>query len=123
VWMQMAEWVKASGVLPNVPELVPELTVPTYTFHNGKFLIEPKDEIKKRLQRSPNYADALSLTFAVPDMPGDMMSEATRILRSLGIDDRRHATTEFDPMRDHDQQQMERALMDFDPFERGRDSI
>lgn len=72
MWMKMADWVKAGGSLPNIPELVSELCSPTYFFHNGKFQIESKDQIKKRLGRSPDLADALALTFAIPDMPGGM---------------------------------------------------
>lgn len=72
MWMKMADWIKAGGSLPNMPELVSELSAPTYFFHNGKFQIESKDQIKKRLGRSPDLADALALTFAIPDMPGGM---------------------------------------------------
>lgn len=68
MWMEMADWVK-TGCLPNIPELVAELTTPTYFFNGGKFQIEPKDAVKKRLQRSPDLADALALTFALPDTP------------------------------------------------------
>jgi phage terminase large subunit len=67
MWFGMAEWVKSGGALPNLPELVGELTTPTYTFVNGKFLIEPKDQVKERLGRSPDLADALALTFALPE--------------------------------------------------------
>lgn len=69
MWFLMAEWVKRGGGLPKVPELVGELTTPTYTFRGGKFQIEEKDQIKDRLGRSPDYADALALTFALPEMP------------------------------------------------------
>jgi phage terminase large subunit len=72
MWMKMADWVKAGGSLPNIPELIAELTSPTYYFHNGKFQIESKDQVKKRLGRSPDLADALALTFSIPDMPGGM---------------------------------------------------
>lgn len=68
-WMQLAEWVKAGGSLPSTPGLVAELTGPTYFFRDGKFMIEPKEQIKKRLGRSPDEAEALALTFALPDMP------------------------------------------------------
>jgi phage terminase large subunit len=71
-WWQMAEWVKRGGALPNIPELVGELTAVTYTFQKGQLLMEPKDQVKKRLGRSPDLADALALTFMLPDMPGDM---------------------------------------------------
>jgi hypothetical protein len=72
MWMKMADWVKAGGALPNIPELVQELSAPTYFFHKGKFQIESKDQIKTRLGRSPDLADALALTFAIPDRPGGM---------------------------------------------------
>jgi len=70
MWFGMAEWVKRGGALPNIPELIPELTQPTYGLKNGKVALEDKDAIKKRIGRSPDLADALALTFALPDMPG-----------------------------------------------------
>ena len=70
MWMEMAEWIKRGGSLPNVPELVAELTTPTYTYIEGKFTIEKKDQVKERLGRSPDLADALALTFAMVEMPG-----------------------------------------------------
>jgi phage terminase large subunit len=69
IWFNMAEWIKRGGCLPDLPELVGELTTPTYYFQNGKFQIEPKDHIKERLGASPDLADALALTFSLPDMP------------------------------------------------------
>lgn len=69
MWLTMTEWIRKGGCLPFVPEMVAELTVPTYTFSGGQFLLEDKDQIKERLGRSPDLADALALTFAVPDQP------------------------------------------------------
>jgi hypothetical protein len=69
----MAEWVKRGGALPNDPELVRELTALTYTFHHGKMLLEDKDQIKARLGFSPDKADALCMTFAMPEMPAATM--------------------------------------------------
>jgi hypothetical protein len=68
-WLRMAEWVRRGGVLPNIPELVGELTTPTYTFANGVFMLEDKDQVKERLGRSPDLADALALTFMLPEAP------------------------------------------------------
>lgn len=65
----MAEWIRSGGSLPNVPELIGELTPPTYTFVNGRFQLEDKDHVKARLGRSPDLADALAVTFAVPEPP------------------------------------------------------
>ena len=69
MWFKMADWVKRGAALPNIPELVRELTAPTYTFINGKFRLEEKDQIKKRLGFSPDLADALACTFAHVDLP------------------------------------------------------
>ena len=68
MWFGMSEWGKAGGGRPQVPELVGELTTPTYTFSpRGKFILEPKAHVKERLGRSPDLADALALTFAIPE--------------------------------------------------------
>ena len=69
----MAEWIKRGGALPNIPEMVGELTTPEYTFKDGKFILQKKEQIKKKLGRSPDYADGLALTFAIPDMPAQML--------------------------------------------------
>lgn len=68
MWFQLAEWVKSGGWLPKVPELVAELSAPTYTFVGGKFQLEPKDQVKARIGRSPDLADALALTFGIPEL-------------------------------------------------------
>lgn len=70
MWFLMAKWVKSGGALPNIPQLAKELTTVTYFYRNGKFQMEEKDQVKKRLKFSPNYADALCLTFCMPEMPG-----------------------------------------------------
>ena len=88
MWMEMADWVK-SGCLPKIPELVAELSTPTYFFSGGKFQIEPKDAVKKRLGRSPDLADALALTFALPDTPARA--------RDMVPARRRDALQEYDP--------------------------
>lgn len=60
------EWVKNGGALPNVPELVAEMSQTTYTFKGDKMIIEPKDIIREKIGRSPDHFDALMLTFASP---------------------------------------------------------
>jgi hypothetical protein len=90
-WIEMANWVKRGGALPpSVPELVAELTTPTYTFVSGKFMLEEKDQVKKRLGRSPDLADALATTFAIPDAPAAFAQGLTRQAQG-------RALTEFDP--------------------------
>jgi hypothetical protein len=77
--------------LPNVPELVVELTPPTYWIDGGRLRLEEKAQIKTRLGRSPNYADALALTFAEPVAPSGPRWMQRRTMRAL---------TEWDPMRE-----------------------
>lgn len=89
MWMEMAEWIKGGGCLPHIAEMVAELTSPTYFFSSGKFQIEAKDQIKKRLGRSPDLADALALTFALPDTPART--------REANAGRRRKSLNDYDP--------------------------
>lgn len=89
IWFAMTGWVQRQAALPPMPELLQELVTPTYTFHKGKLLLEDKDQVKKRLGRSPDLADALALTFGAPDMPHAAASLIPQVAP--------HALTEFDP--------------------------
>jgi phage terminase large subunit len=106
MYVAMAEWVRKGGALPKDPELVAELTEPTYTFVGGQFVLEDKDHVKARLGRSPNKADALAQTFAFAEQPGEVMDR----LRDGG-----HAVTEIDD----DAAGGGRAEMEFNPFAGG----
>lgn len=66
MYMELAKWVRAGGSLPDDPFLRDELLATTYSFHNDQFRICEKDEIKEEIGRSPDRADAVALTFAVP---------------------------------------------------------
>lgn len=70
MWWRMVEWIKRGGALPDDPELARDLTVPMYAHKGGKIQLEEKEQIKKRLGYSPDRADALALTFAIPEAPG-----------------------------------------------------
>ena len=70
MWFRMAEWIRRGAALPRDNQLLRELTTPTYTLQNGKFRLEEKEQIKKRLGFSPDVADSICLTFADPDQPG-----------------------------------------------------
>lgn len=85
IWFKLAKWIQEGGALPPVPEMVAELVTPTYTFHKGKLLLEEKDQVKKRLGRSPDLADALALTFGLIDMP----SRESQLERLVGANDQR----------------------------------
>lgn len=101
MWFKMSEWVKgpsgpdSGGCLPNMPELVTELTTPLYKFNDeNRLQLERKAEIKKRTGCSPDIADAIALTFAHPVAARDMQ----HLLQSR--DARRRAETDFDPFRE-----------------------
>jgi hypothetical protein len=51
-------------------EIPTDLCAPTYSFNSaGKMVLESKDDLKKRGHRSPDIADSLALTFALPVRP------------------------------------------------------
>ncbi|MFB3855012.1 MAG: hypothetical protein ACE148_14475 [Vicinamibacterales bacterium] len=68
-WFAMADAIKNGAALPNLPELVGELAEVQYSFSNGRFLLESKDQLKARIGRSPDIADAIAVTYALADMP------------------------------------------------------
>jgi hypothetical protein len=105
MWFEMRDWVRRGGCLPRDPQLARELTTPTYTFSGGKFRLEEKDQIKKRLGFSPDKADALAQTFALPEMPA-----AT----APGLPGRPAAgrvVSEWDPFEDRPEGQVPRGLL------------
>tara|TARA_B100000212_G_scaffold217892_1_gene165019 strand:- start:97 stop:819 length:723 start_codon:yes stop_codon:yes gene_type:complete len=69
MWWLMKQWIEEGGAIPNDVALKQELATPIYWYDNvGRRVLESKDQIKKRLQGagSPDLADALALTFALP---------------------------------------------------------
>jgi phage terminase large subunit len=73
-WIEGSQAIKAGAALPFLPEMIQELTEPTYTFINGVFVLEDKDQIKERLGRSPDLADAYMETYAMPDQPSGVLA-------------------------------------------------
>lgn len=84
IYFLMAEWIKKGGRLPDIPQLKKELPSIQYTYQNGKFRIEEKQKIKERLKFSPDFSDALALTFSLPDMPSRNSPELISSLQSAG---------------------------------------
>lgn len=92
MWWRMREWIMNGGALPDDPQLEQELTTREYG-HTDKdqLILEKKNDMKKRGLHSPDWADALCLTFAyhVPKrevMRGELDS-ATGIRENLGKKD------------------------------------
>lgn len=97
MWMRMADWLKNGASLPYIPELIKELCAPTYGYQGGKFLLEPKKLIKKRLGYSCDLGDGLALTHAEPDVPKEDRSPENAL---LGGDKR--MLSEYDPYKNMD---------------------
>jgi hypothetical protein len=74
MYFELVEWIRRGGQLPprdalGSAELLAALTQTTYSFRGDKMLLEPKDMVKARIGISPDFADALALTFAQPVTP------------------------------------------------------
>jgi hypothetical protein len=67
-WVLMRDWFAEKPVqIPDSDEIMADLAEPSYSYDSkGRYLIESKVDIKKRGGRSPDIADAISLTFAEP---------------------------------------------------------
>jgi hypothetical protein len=111
MWLKGAKAIEAGAALPNLPDMVAELTEPTYTFINGVFVLEEKDQIKARLGKSPDLADAYMLTYALPDMPGELVQ---------ALQGRQQTAHDFDPYVSAEDRERERTLHEFDPWTQPR---
>lgn len=89
-WAKMREWLVSDGRIPDEQRLKDDLTGVQYQYNlHGKLQLERKEEMRKRGLSSPDYADALALTFAFPVKP---RNEAFR-----RIDRRTDEGTPYDP--------------------------
>jgi hypothetical protein len=68
IWWTMKDWFADQPCrVPNNAALISDLTAPQpKVSSNGRKLLEKKEDMAKRQVRSPDGADALSLTFAEP---------------------------------------------------------
>lgn len=88
------QWLMEGGAIPDDPLLETELTTREFQ-HNNKdqLVLEKKKDLKKRLGVSPDWADALYLTFAhaVPprELPRDRLDMHTS---------QRNSSEEYDPL-------------------------
>lgn len=106
MWIKGAAAIKKGAALPHIPEMVRELTEPTYTLVGGQFVLEDKDQIKERLGFSPDLADGYMTTYAIEDIPVGVHALLQR---------RSHAKTEFDPYAATNEDGGH-ADTDFDPY-------
>lgn len=98
MYFEAVEWIKSGGALPaDCPELIAALSQTTYSFRGDRLLLEPKDELKKRLGGSPDDADAFALTFAQP--VAERQVYADRTMQAYALMQRRRPAmciTEYD---------------------------
>lgn len=70
MYFKVRDWMEAGGAIPNEPLLKSELSIVEYKFTPaGKIILEPKEKVKEKIGKSPDTADSLALTFAMPVMP------------------------------------------------------
>ena len=70
IWGSVKDWLEQGSLAPD-PELAADLSGVEYGFNaKGEIQLEKKDDMKKRGLASPDIADALALTFALPVTPG-----------------------------------------------------
>lgn len=75
MWGRMKQWLRDSGAIDNDPGLAADLAKPMLVGNGQRIKLESKDIMKKRLAKlgvdstSPDDADALALTFAMPVAP------------------------------------------------------
>lgn len=70
LWFAIAEWLSAGGTIPPDVDLEQELLAPVYTFDvRNRKKVESKEDIKKKIKRSPDRADALGLAIYHPPPP------------------------------------------------------
>jgi hypothetical protein len=93
----MRDWIKRGAQLPHDRDgrLMKELCATTYTTKNGKIILSPKELIKANLGFSPDHMDALALTFADPEAPGQLS------LQGMLLSGKQNTTLhEYDPYAD-----------------------
>lgn len=101
IMFRASEWVKSHGCLPNVPRLIREASAHRYWFDKGKLRVVEKDQVKKSLNgQSPDFWDALCLTFAWEEMPAALTGEQQLLGQALaasgGMNGR--VISDFDPL-------------------------
>jgi hypothetical protein len=70
MYHKVRDWISDDGVLPDDEDLEQELSVLSAPEGlNGKAMLMKKDDIRQLINRSPDRADALALTFAGPVAP------------------------------------------------------
>jgi hypothetical protein len=94
MWHGIKTWLDAGGVIPDITELKQDLSAPNYSYTaKNQIILESKDDLKKRILRSPDMGDALALTFAEHIAPRETPEQVL-----LGFHpNQARAVSEYDP--------------------------
>lgn len=89
LWFGVADWLKDGGQIPRDSKLEGDLLSAHYSFDpKNRLKVEKKEDIKKRIGRSPDRADAIALAvhFSAPRMirPVSARPEATYRFSGMG---------------------------------------
>jgi phage terminase large subunit len=82
LWFAMRSWLERGGCLPEDARLASELIAPTYSFDvKGRYQVESKADIKERIGRSPDTADAACLAIYKAQARKTSINELRKKLR------------------------------------------
>lgn len=107
-----AQWIKERGAIPDMADLITDLSAPTYEYSNndGKFEVESSKKMKARGCKSIDLFAGLAITFAFPVTPKPKFPFSTRS----------NPRGEYDPIARADElMQRNNNRNDYNPFERG----
>lgn len=98
MWYTMAQWIRDGAAIAHDPELIADLTGPTYGFRNdGKLLLESKEDMKKRGRPSADRGDSLACSFAARVTPLNLAHSLAQVRSSWEREDSPRRA--FDPLK------------------------
>ena len=104
MWVNLLAWLPLGALPPDDDDIEIELTAREYGFTaDGAIRLESKKDMKKRGLASPDHADALALTFAMPVRPRRIATSATDLATVMaGGRSAEHGgiVTNYDPYAD-----------------------
>ena len=94
MWFGAKEWL-TSGSIPDSDDLIGDLTSPHYKYHSdGRYIIESKEDIKKRLRKSTDNADSMIIGIStdLDESLGNIKMSVSKsystgdLLKQMGLD-------------------------------------
>ena len=88
IWGEMRDWLKGAALqnytIDKDYTIVDDLTTTQFYFNaKDQIQLEPKEEIKRREGRSPDLADALAVTFALPALAQVVIPNVPQLITSV----------------------------------------